>query len=53
MKQDELMKDIEFCENAMFHVGDDLWTDNIIYEMLKVMRDILLTMEGSKTDETK
>ena len=44
MKRDELIKDLEFCENAMFHVGDDLWTDNIIYGMIKVMRDILLTM---------
>lgn len=45
MKRGELIKDLEFCENAMFYVDDDRWTYNIIYEMLKVLRDILLTME--------
>lgn len=47
MKRDELMKDLEFCEDAMCQLGDrsDIWQDRIIYGMLKVMRDILLTME--------
>lgn len=47
MKRDELIKDLEFCENAMFRLGDrsDIWQDRIIYGMLKVLRDILLTME--------
>ena len=47
MKLDELMKDLEFCENAMCRLGDrnDIWQDRMIYGMLKVMRDILLTME--------
>ena len=47
MKRDELMKDLEFCENAMCRLGErsDIWQDRIIYGMLKVMRDILLTME--------
>lgn len=44
MKRDELMKDLEFCDNAMFHVGDDIWQDRIIGGILKVLRDILLTM---------
>lgn len=53
MKREELMKNLEFCEIAMIHVGNEVWQDRIIYGMLKVMHDILMTMEGSKTDETK
>ena len=47
MTRDELMKDLEFCENAMCRLGDrsDIWQDRMIYGTLKVMRDILLTME--------
>ena len=47
MKRDELMKDLEFCENAMCRLGDrsEIWQDRMIYGILKVMRDILLTME--------
>ena len=47
MKRDELIKDLEFCEDAMCRLGNrsDIWQDRIIYGMLKVMRDILLTME--------
>lgn len=47
MTRDELMKDLEFCEEAMCRLGDrsEIWQDRIIYGMLKVMRDILLTME--------
>lgn len=47
MKRDELIKDLEFCENAMIRLGDrsEIWQDRMIYGMLKVMRDILLTME--------
>ena len=42
MKRDELMKDIEFCEDAMCRLGDrsDIWQDRMIYGMLKVMREI-------------
>ena len=47
MTRDELIKDLEFCEKAMCRLGDrsEIWQDRIIYGMLKVMRDILLTME--------
>lgn len=47
MKRDELIKDLEFCEDAMCRLGDrsDIWQDRMIYGMLKVLRDILLTME--------
>ena len=47
MTREELMKDLEFCENAMCRLGDrsDIWQDRMIYGILKVMRDILLTME--------
>lgn len=46
MKRDELMKDLEFCEDAMCRLGDrsDIWQDRMIYGMLKVMRDILIAM---------
>jgi len=47
MTREELMKDLEFCENAMCRLGDrsDIWQDRMIYGILKVMRDILLTMK--------
>lgn len=50
MERDELMKDLEFCEDAMCRLGDrsDIWQDRIIYGMLKVLRDILLTMEKER-----
>ena len=46
MKRDELIKDLEFCEDAMCRLGDrsDIWQDRMIYGMLKVMRDILIAM---------
>lgn len=46
MKRDELMKDLEFCENAMCRLGNrsEIWQDRMIYGMLKVMRDILIAM---------
>ena len=46
MKRETLIQDLEFCENAMTRLGDrsDIWQDRMIYGMLKVMRDILLTM---------
>ena len=45
MKRDELIKDLEFCEDAMCRLGDrdDIWQDRMIYGILKVLRDILLT----------
>ena len=54
MKRDELMKDLEFCENAMCRLGDrsDIWQDRMIYGMLKVMRDILIAMIKGKTNGT-
>ena len=47
MRRETLIADLEFCENAMCRLGDrsDIWQDRIIYGILKVMRDILLTME--------
>ena len=47
MTREELMKDLEFCEEAMCRLGDrsDIWQDRMIYGILKVMRDILLTIE--------
>ena len=47
MKRDELMKDLEFCDEAMCRLGDRsyIWQDRMIYGILKVLRDILLTME--------
>lgn len=47
MKRNELIKDLEFCEDAMCRLGDrsEIWQDRMIYGMLKVLRDILLTME--------
>ena len=47
MKRETLIKDLEFCENAMIRLGDrsDIWQDRMIYGILKVLRDILLTME--------
>lgn len=47
MKREEMIKDLEFCEDAMCRLGDrsEIWQDRMIYGMLKVMRDILLTME--------
>lgn len=47
MRRETLIDDLEFCEDAMCRLGDrsDIWQDRMIYGMLKVMRDILLTME--------
>ena len=47
MRRETLIKDLEFCEEAMCRLGDrsDIWQDRMIYGMLKVMWDILLTME--------
>lgn len=46
MRRETLIDDLEFCENAMCRLGDrsDIWQDRMIYGILKVMRDILLTM---------
>lgn len=46
MRRETLIKDLEFCEDAMCRLGDrsDIWQDRMIYGMLKVLRDILLTM---------
>lgn len=54
MKRDELMKDLEFCENAMCRLGDrsDIWQDRMIYGILKVMRDILIAAIREKTNGT-
>ena len=47
MKCETLIQDLEFCEEAMCRLGDrsDIWQDRMIYGILKVLRDILLTME--------
>lgn len=54
MKRDELMKDLEFCENAMIRLGDrsDIWQDRMIYGILKVLRDILIAMIKGQTNGT-
>lgn len=44
MKRDELMKDLEFCEDAMCRLGDrsDIWQDRTVYGLAKCLRDLLL-----------
>ena len=47
MKREELIKDLQYCEDSMERLGDraDIWQDRRIYAILKILRDILLTME--------
>ena len=54
MTRDEMMKDLEFCENALCRPGgrSEVWQDRMIYGMLKVLLDILLTMEKREKQMT-
>jgi hypothetical protein len=44
MKREELIKDLQYCEDSMGKLGDrsDIWQDRMIYGLFKVVRDILL-----------
>lgn len=41
--KEELLKDMEFCENSMIKLGDrtDIWQDRLIYGICKTLYDIL------------
>lgn len=53
MKRDELMKDLEFCENAMCRLGDrsDIWQDRMIYVIAKAVFDLLRWAIRRERDE--
>ena len=46
MKREELIKDLQYCEDSMERLGDraDIWQDRMIYAILKILRDILLVL---------
>ena len=48
--KDELLKDMEFCENSMIKLGDrqDIWQDRIIYGICKTLYDIIKYMIKNK-----
>jgi len=41
--KEQLLKDMEFCENSMIKLGDrtDIWQDRIIYGICKTLYDII------------
>lgn len=46
MKRDELIKDLEYCEQSMSKLGDrsDIWQDRMIYAIFKILKDILVCL---------
>lgn len=44
MRRNEIIKDLEYCEEVMIRLGDrsDIWQDRTVYGLAKCLRDLLL-----------
>ena len=53
MKKEELIKDLQYCEDSMERLADrtDIWQDRMVFGLFKVLRDVLLTLYKGDNDD--